>query len=70
MTTDQMDKITAEERKALRGYCETCEDWHNFTAGKDERECPIHKTKFSNQVGFQITTQRSPLPTSKRKRRK
>lgn len=49
-----------EAARHLRGFCETCNDWHDFEA-HEPRVCPVHGTKFSSRIGFQITTQRTPM---------
>jgi hypothetical protein len=50
-----------EAAKHLRGFCETCNDWHDFEAIDRNKGCPVHGTKFSSRIGFQITTQRTPV---------
>lgn len=69
-TTDEMDSITPEERNALVGYCNNHEEWFRFTRGVHHERCPKCKSKFSNEVGFQIITQRTFREDNKKKRRK
>ena len=69
-TTDEMDKITPEERNALVGYCEDDERWFHFTRGVHHERCPICKRAFTNRVGFQIITQRTFTKDKSKTRRK
>jgi hypothetical protein len=69
-TTDEMDHITPEERNALVGYCENDERWFKFTRGVHHERCPICKGKFSSQVGYQLTTQRTFKEEKLKKRRR
>lgn len=69
MTTDEMDRITPEERMALVGYCEHDRQWYKFTDSLDKiasRKCPECGGHFSSKTGYQITTQRTFDPTAKR----
>ena len=62
-TTDQIDHTTPEERNKLMGFCETCEEWWQFTREPDKPElCPICGNWPSQQVGFQIMSQRTYNP--------
>lgn len=69
-TTDEMDHTTPEERNALRGYCEEDERWFDFTRGVHKEHCPICKGPFSQEQGFQITSQRTPMTKEKKKKKK
>ncbi len=63
-TTDEIDHITADERKALVGFCESCVDFIYFTRADDydffnnphTHECG---SKYSCRVGYQVTSQRT-----------
>lgn len=66
MTTDEMDSTTAEERKALVGYCEHDQQWYKFIDGNGKRICPECGGKFSSRIGFQITSQRTFDPSAKK----
>lgn len=67
-STDEMDRITPEERSALVGYCEACQHWTKFTIGIDAEACEQCQGKFSSQSGHQVITQRTFNPlTAKRK---
>lgn len=68
-TTDEMDKTTPEERNALVGYCSNHEEWFKFTRGVHIERCPKCKGAFSNEVGFQIISQRTFTPTKQKKKR-
>lgn len=67
-TTDEVDSITPEERNALVGYCDRCEEWFRFTRGVHYERCPKCKSNFSNAVGFQLITQRTFTDSKKKKR--
>lgn len=62
-TTDQVDHITPEERKALMGFCDKDEEWWRFDCPIPEARCPICGALPSKQIGFQILTQRSFDPS-------
>lgn len=55
MTTDEADRITAEERKDLMGFCETCQVWDEVQ-GRKTHSCG---TKWSQKNGHQLTTKRT-----------
>lgn len=63
-TTDEMDSITADERMNLVGYCESCVRWTHFMISIEEGRCECG-SKFSHQIGKQITTQRTWNPKRK-----
>lgn len=65
-TTDEMDHTTPEDRHALVGYCESDQQWYKFIDGEGKRVCPDCGGKFSNRVGFQITSQRTFNPAAKK----
>lgn len=71
-TTDEVDHITPEERNALMGFCERDEKWYKFTREIDTDRCPDCGSTPSNQIGFQILSQRTfnPLLHGKKKRKK
>lgn len=58
-TTDEVDKITSEERNALVGYCENHDEWFEFTRNVHIERCPKCKALFSTISNFQVITQRS-----------
>lgn len=55
MTTDEADRITAEERKDLMGFCEKCQEWDEVK-GRESHHCG---TLWSKQNGHQLTTKRT-----------
>jgi hypothetical protein len=69
-TTDEVDHITNEERRSLVAYCDHCAAWWKFVRDMNptpkEEVCPDCGGKPSNNVGTQITTQRSFLTTMKK----
>lgn len=62
-TTDEMDKTTEAERRALVGFCEKDQEWYKFTEPNRMHECG---NMPSNRVGFQITSQRTFNPAAKK----
>jgi len=54
-TTDEMDKITHEERIALIGMCAECGQWVSFTRG-ESFECACGSSK---NIQTTIHTQRT-----------
>ncbi len=62
MTTDEIDRITSEERKDLMGFCETDQVWDEVK-GHPTHGCG---TKWSQKNGHQLTTKRT-FATVKRK---
>lgn len=68
MTTDEMDKTTAEERKLLVGYCNPCQEWYKFTDDPDNPASRNHNCgkRPSHRVGFQVTSQRTFNPDAKK----
>jgi len=58
-SADEIDHITPEERKALMGFCESDEAWWKFTRDGSPELCPICGHKPSQQIGFQVMTQRT-----------
>lgn len=66
MTTNQMDHVTADERKQLRGYCEECRVWTPFERGTDPETCAECHGPFTPKAGLQVTSQRTPLPIKSR----
>jgi len=61
-TTDEVDHITPEERKALVGFCDNDEEWWKFDCPIDDARCPKCNAKPSKHNGFQIMTQRTFNP--------
>lgn len=61
-----MNDEDREAARHLRGFCETCNDWHDFEVEDRDKGCPIHGTRFSSRIGFQITTQRTPMLKNKK----
>lgn len=70
MTTDEIDRITAEERAQLVGNCVDCDEWSYFTRGQDEEKCKACGGKFNTQHGKQITTRRTFNPFTAKKKGK
>jgi hypothetical protein len=64
-TTDEIDKITAEERVRLVGFCNIDFIWTHFKRGRDKEVCNQCGGRFSNVQGFQITTERTWNPDKK-----
>lgn len=56
----------ADNPKALIGYCEKCNVWTKFIRDYTPEWCKNCGAIFSNRVGYQITTQRSFDPKTKR----
>ncbi len=71
-TTDEMDHTTPEERRKLMGFCEHCEEWWKFEGDASKTACPKCGGKHSNQIGFQIMSQRTfdPVLHGKKKFKK
>lgn len=71
-TTDEMDHITPEERKALMGFCDKDEEWWAFDYPIDEARCPKCNNRPSKSIGFQIMSQRTfqPMLHGKKKAKK
>ena len=57
-----MNTSDHEAAQHLMGFCEKCNSWHQFEAVDKDKGCPIHHTKWSQQNGLQITTQRTFNP--------
>lgn len=54
--------LTAEDREAgknLVGYCEADDHYTYFNTDREPAACEKCGGKFSNKVGFQLTTQRT-----------
>lgn len=62
VNADDMDATTPDERKKLVGYCEKDEQWYKFILGEDDGFCPICGGKPSQQIGFQIISQKTFFP--------
>ena len=71
-TTDEMDHITAEERRKLMGFCDKDEEWWAFEVPIPDARCPKCGNLPSKQIGFQIMTQRTfnPQLHGKKKQKK
>lgn len=69
-TTYDMDSTSPEDRNSLMGYCINDEKWFKFIRGINFERCPKCKLPFSNEIGFQITSQRSFSDIQMKKRRK
>lgn len=50
----------------LMGFCDHCQEWYKFDSTTDTGQCPGCGGKYSNRIGFQLTTQRSFDPAAKK----
>lgn len=75
-TTDEMDHTTPEDRNKLVAFCNHCEEWWHFVRDMnptpEEEVCPTCGGKPSNQVGFQLMSERTfnPILHGKKKPKK
>lgn len=56
------------ERRKLVGYCDSCDEWYKFIDNLDDSKVRLHScgNMPSSRPQFQITTQRSFNPLTKK----
>lgn len=61
MTTDEIDGTTRDDRVALVGFCDDCEEWYKFVDDSNNVASRNHSCgeQPSNRLGYQITSQRT-----------